>query len=416
MSTTDSMAASVTIKAQKLGPYIAGFLGIQLFISAANSGIGGLLIPNRIAILDDANKVALLGVTAGAVAAVSLIAAPVWGMLSDRTRGRFGRRMPWILAGVIGVSVFAASLAFANDILATIILFAIFGMFVAMVTSPISATMPDRTPVSKRGLFSAIAGIGVFVGGIIGNIIASVFTSNLFAGFIAFAIIALAGSLPLIGTMREDTSDRAAAPKTTFVEMLRAFWVSPRKYPDFFWAFVARLVIVIGFQSVISFQLYILTDYVGLDLAEANSVYPIAVILATVALVLALVPAGIISDRIGRRKPIVIVSAIIVAASTIPPLIAPTIPVAIISLTIAGIGIGGYLAVDQALMTQVLPSNDDAGKDLGILNIAQQGGAVLAPVFAAIMISIAGYQGLYIFAGVLSALSALAVLPIRSVR
>jgi MFS family permease len=312
--------------------------------------------------------------------------------------------------------VFAASLAFANDIIATILLFAVFGMFVAMVSGPISATVPDRTPVSKRGLFSAFAGIGVFVGGIIGNIIASVFSGNLFAGFIAFAIIALAGSLPLIGTMREDMSGHPTAPRTTFAETLRTFFVSPRKHPDFFWAFLARLVIVIGFQSVISFQLYILSDYIGLGLQKANGVYPIAVILATVALVLALVPAGIISDRIGRRKPIVIVSAVIVAASTIPPLVAPSVPVAIISLAIAGIGIGGYLAVDQALMTQVLPNDADAGKDLGVLNIAQQGGAVLAPVFASIMITVAGYPGLYIFAGVLSAISALAVLPIKSVR
>jgi MFS family permease len=413
---TENLAASVTKQAQRFGPFIAGFLGIQLAISAANSGIGGLLIPNRFAILSPDDKVVLLGWAAGAAAAVSLVSAPIWGMLSDRTRGRWGRRMPWILVGIIGAGVFAAALAFANDVLATIILFAIFGMFVAMVSGPISATVPDRTPVSKRGLFSAFAGIGVFVGGIIGNIIASVFSGNLFAGFIAFAIIALVGALPLIGTMREDTSNHPVAPRTTFVETLRTFFVSPRKHPDFFWAFLARLVIVIGFQSVISFQLYILSDYIGLGLSAANSVYPIAVILATVALVLALVPAGIISDRIGRRKPIVIISAIIVAASTVPPLIAPSVPVAIISLTIAGIGIGGYLAVDQALMTQVLPNDADAGKDLGVLNIAQQGGAVLAPVFAAIMISIAGYPGLYVFAGVLSAISALAVLPIKSVR
>jgi MFS family permease len=413
---TEQMTTTVSKQAKRLGPFIVGFLGIQLFISAANSGIGGLLIPNRLAILDPHDKVALLGWTAGAAAAVTLIAAPIWGMLSDRSRGRFGRRMPFILVGIIGVGVFAAALAFANDVVATIALFAVFSLFLAMVSGPISATVPDRTPVSKRGLFSAFAGIGVFVGGIIGNIIASVFSGNIVAGFLTFAVIALAGSLPLIGTMREDVSGHPVAPKTTFAETLRTFLVSPRKHPDFFWAFLARLVIVIGFQSVISFQLYILSDYIGLGLKQANAVYPIAVVLATVALVLALVPAGIISDKIGRRKPIVIISAILVAASTIPPLIAPSVPVAIGSLILAGIGVGGYLSVDQALMTQVLPNDADAGKDLGVLNIAQQGGAVLAPVCASVMISLAGYPALYIFAGILSAISALAVLPIKSVR
>ena len=195
--------------------------------------------------------------------------------------------------------------------------------------------------------------------------------------------------------MREEASLR---------ETLAGFFVNPRKHPDFFWAFVARLVIVLGFQSVLSFQLYILADYVGLGLAEANTVYPIAVTIGTVALILALVPAGVISDRIGRRKIIVVIGAVlVVAVSTIPPLIAPTVTSALISIGIAGLGIGIYLAVDQALMTQVLPNKADAGKDLGVLNIAQAGGQVLAPVAASVVIGLAGYAALYVFAAVLAA-------------
>ncbi|MCU1422021.1 MAG: Na+/melibiose symporter [Microbacteriaceae bacterium] len=412
---TDRVGTTVK-RVTGLGPFILGFVGIQLFTNIANGGIGGLLIPNRIAVLDPQNKVALLGLGAALVAVVALIAVPLVGMLSDRTRGRFGRRMPWVLAGVLGLGASAIALAFTADYVSTVAVFAVFTLFYSAVLGPISATVPDRTPISKRGLFSALAGIGVFVGGIIGNIIASGFTRNLSAGFIAFGIIALVGSLPLILTLREDTSAHPVAPRTGFVQTLRTFIVNPRKHPDFFWAFLARLVIVMGFQSVLSFQLYILSDYVGIGLAKANALYPIAVVVATGLLILALIPAGLISDRIGRRKPLVIVAAVIVAASTIPPLIAPNVTTAIVSLGIAGFGIGAYLAVDQALMTQVLPSNLDAGKDLGILNIAQSGGQVLAPVAASIVITIAGYPGLYVFAGMLAVLSAVAVLPIKSVR
>ena len=167
---------------------------------------------------------------------------------------------------------------------------------------------------------------------------------------------------------------------------------------------------------MLAFQLYILADYVGLGLAEANVVYPIAVAIGSLALILALVPAGVISDRIGRRKVIVVIGAVLVAISTIPPLIAPTVTSALISIGIAGLGIGVYLAVDQALMTQVLPSKADAGKDLGVLNVAQAGGQVLAPVAAAIVIGLTGYTGLYVFAGILSLASAFAIMPIKSVK
>jgi len=317
---------------------------------------------------------------------------------------------------VLGLGASAIALAFTSDYVSTIVVFAVFTLFYSMVLAPISATVPDRTPVSKRGLFSALAGIGVFVGGIIGQVVASGFTGNLTAGFITFGVIVLIGSLPLILTLREDTSAHPVAPRTGIAETLRTFIVNPRKYPDFFWAFLARLVIVMGFQSVLSFQLYILADYVGIGLEEANKVYPIAVILATALLIIALIPAGLISDKIGRRKPLVIIAAAIVGVSCIPPLIAPSVTTAIIALAISGFGIGAYLAVDQALMTQVLPSNLDAGKDLGILNIAQSGGQVLAPVAASIVITAAGYPGLYVFAGLLAVLSAVAVIPIKSVR
>ena len=414
--TTEELGTTVTKQATRLGPFIAGFVGIQLFTNIANGGIGGLMIPNRIALLDPVHKVTLLGIGAAVAAAIALIAVPVVGMLSDRTRGRFGRRLPWILGGVIGLGLSAIALAFTGDYVSTIVVFGVFTIFYSMVLAPISATIPDRTTVNRRGLFSALAGIGVFVGGITGQLLASGFAKNLSVGFIVFGILVLVGSLPFVWTMREDTSGHPVAPRNGIAHTLRTFLVNPRKHPDFFWAFLARLLIVVGFQSVLSFQLYILSDYIGLGLDEANKVYPLAVVIATALLILALIPAGIISDRIGRRKPIVIAAAIIVAISTVLPVVAPSVTTSIIALGISGFGIGAYLAVDQALMTQVLPSGADAGKDLGVLNIAQAGGQVLAPVAASLVIGLAGYPGLYVFAGLFAVLSAVVVLPIKSVR
>ena len=67
-------------------------------------------------------------------------------------------------------------------------------------------------------------------------------------------------------------------------------------------------------------------------------------------------------------------------------------------------------------MTQVLPNAADAGKDLGVLNIAQAGGQIVAPLVASVVIGVAGYSALYAFAAVMAALAAFAILPIKSVR
>ena len=94
----------------------------------------------------------------------------------------------------------------------------------------------------------------------------------------------------------------------------------------------------------------------------------------------------------------------------------PTLVWAMVAALVLGLGYGTYLAVDQALVTQVLPRAIDRGRDLGVINIANSAPQVLAPVIAApIVTSVAGYTGLYLLTAVITLLSAVLVTRIRSV-
>ena len=87
-----------------------------------------------------------------------------------------------------------------------------------------------------------------------------------------------------------------------------------------------------------------------------------------------------------------------------------------VAALILGLGYGMYLAVDQALVTQVLPRAIDRGRDLGVINIANSAPQVLAPVIAApIVTGAAGYTGLYLMTAAITLLSAVLVTRIRSV-
>jgi MFS family permease len=248
-------------------------------------------------------------------------------------------------------------------------------------------------------------------------VIASQFVSSPSTGFVVMGAVVLVGAIPFAVPMRERQEEIAPVrERVSWRQTLASFFVDPRQHPDFFWAFLARLVLIVGYWSILSFQLYILDDYIGLGLAGANALYPVTTAVLGIGIIVALVPSGLLSDRIGRRKPFVIVSSVVVAASAVVPIVSPTVTGAVVSVGLGGLGIGVYLAVDQALMTQVLPNTSDAGRDLGVLNIAQAGGQVVAPLVASIVIGIAGYPALYGFAAVLAVLAALAVLPIKSVR
>ena len=402
-----------------LGGLMAGYFGVQLFVNIANGGVANDLVPNLITHIDSHDKVEILGIV-GAVAAVgALVTQPLWGLLSDRTRSRLGRRVPWILGGVVGLALVFLGLATVNSVLLIGVFAALVSIFYSMISGPISAIIPDRTPAARRGVFSALGSLGIFVGGLAGVVVASQFVSKLSLGFVVLAAIVLIGAVPFTFALRDRKFAEVGAvdERVSWLETLKGFFVNPRKHPDFFWAFLARLVLIVGYWSIVSFQLYILDDYIGLGLTKANQLFPITTAVLGVGIIVALVPSGILSDRIGRRKPFVIVASVIVAASAIIPILAPTVAGAIISVAVGGIGIGVYLAVDQALMTQVLPNaSKDAGKDLGVLNIAQAGGQVVAPLVASLVIGIGGYPVLYGFAAVMAALAAVFVVPIKSVR
>lgn len=404
-----------------LGGLMAAYFGVQFFVNVTNGAVVNSLIPNLIAQLAPQDKVAILGGVGAIGAVVALVVQPVWGLLSDRTRSRWGRRAPWILGGVIGLSVSFLGLTAVGSVALVLVAAAFIALFYAMVAAPLAAVVPDRTPESRRGVFSALGSLGIFVGALLGIVFASVFVSTLATGFAVMAVVVLVGGLPFALWLRERPVDAGGTPdrpaeRATVAETLKSFAIDPREHPDFFWAFFARLVLMVGYWSIVSFQLYILDDYIGLGLAKANELFPVTTTILFLGIILAVVPSGLVSDRIGRRKPFVVVSSIIVAGSTIVPILWPTVTGALVSVAVGGLGIGIYFAVDQALMTQVLPDATSAGKDLGVLNIAQAGGQVLAPLVASLVIGFSGYAALYAFSTVMAVLAAFAVLPIRSVR
>jgi MFS family permease len=90
----------------------------------------------------------------------------------------------------------------------------------------------------------------------------------------------------------------------------------------------------------------------------------------------------------------------------------------LVGMAISGLGFGLYMAVDLALVVDVLPTTGTSGKDLGVLNIAGALPSSLAPALApAILAAGAGSYGvLYSVAGACAVLAAVAILPVKGVR
>ena len=232
--------------------------------------------------------------------------------------------------------------------------------------------------------------------------------------------VALLAGVVLYLFKNDDVPLPAAGPSAVHLaDFLRGFWIRPARHPDFAWAWLTRLLVNIGNHMVTLYLLFFLTDAVRVREDPGNRARVGVLILTglyAVMVIITSVIGGRLSDRMGKRKPLVIVSSAVIAAASLILAFAPTWTGALVGATVLGIGFGAYLAVDFALITQVLPHGPDRGKDLGVINIANSLPQVIAPAIACPFVTLwGGYVSLYVAAAVIGLLGAVFVVKIKGV-
>lgn len=389
--------------------------GTSLYI--LYTGIGALLLPYQVSLLAPTNKVVVLGAFTGIAVLVALVANPLAGALSDRTTSRFGRRRPWIVIGGLLTVVGLLFMWRANGLPLLFIGWCSVELFSNCTLAALTATIPDQVPENQRGTVSGIYGLATSVGGIVGAIVGGqIFKDTPTNAYVVMLVIVLVTILPFALLLPDKVLPKGYLPVLNFVAFLKNFWVNPREHPDFAWAWLTRFIPFIGYFLGTTYILYYLEDAVKHpDALQGASTFSI---IATVVSLLSTVLGGFLSDRLKRRKPFVVAGMIIIAVSMFTLAFFPTWQAVLVAAGILGFGLGAYLAVDVAIVTLVLPSAEDRGKDMGIVNIANTLPHSIAPVFAGVILALTGnsYVFLYIAAALFALLGILTVRPIKAVR
>jgi MFS family permease len=367
----------------------------------------------------DGDKAVDLGTVLAPGAFAALVAAPIFGALSDRTKSRFGRRKLWIVVGcaLMGLGLVAMALGSTLLALGAGWFLVQIGANAAMAAN--NALLPDFVPESQRGKVSALLGIALSLALLAGPYVTQFTTQdNLLMFLVPWALCPVA-ILLLFRTFK----DRPAEPMPPFgpADLLSTFWVNPVKFPDFGWAFLSRFLVFMGVAYFLTYQFIFLSDQLKLDEATALETLALSQLITTVVTISCTLLSGWLSDKIGRRKPVVLAAGLFVAAGLIVIATASTIPMFLVGAAIYGIGQGVYFAVDMALVAAVLPNPEDTGKDLGVFNIASVFPQTIAPVIAPVFLSIGAVAGgnlpAVFFAGaVFAVFGAFVVLPIKKTR
>src|SRR5699024_5580819 len=105
-----------------------------------------------------------------------------------------------------------------------------------------------------------------------------------------------------------------------------AFWGNPVHHPDFFWGFISRISLNLGYYLVAgAYLLYVLADYIDLGTAQGAATVPLLTLVAAPGSVIATVFAGPLSDKLRKRKIFLVISGCTFAIAMTAPIISPTL-------------------------------------------------------------------------------------------
>ncbi|OYW30401.1 MAG: MFS transporter [Caulobacter sp. 12-67-6] len=402
--------------------FIAAYTLAQIGAFVSFMPLLQVLLPLKAEAIDPANKALLLSQVAFYGALVASVANLLAGAISDRTTSRFGRRRPWMVVGALGAAGAYLLIMAARTPMALIGGIVLFQLMFNLMFSALVAVLPDRVPDAQKGRVAAFLSLGNPIGTMAGAVLIGGLLVTEFTRYIAISLVLLLTLAPFVLKLDDKPLPRDARPPFKLGAFIAALWVNPRKHPDFAFAWVGRFLVLVALSLVQCYMLYFLQDVIGYSRIfpgrKAEEGLAILTTVSTVSNVALALIGGMLSDKLKRRKLFAAGAAMTIALAMVIFSMTPSWPVMVATYLLLGCGAGCFYAVDIALVTQVLPSQRDAGKDLGVLNLANTLPQALAPMLAvwALGPTQLDYQVFFLVAATLAVAGGLAILPIRGVR
>ncbi|MCA1197940.1 MFS transporter [Sphingomonas sp. R647] len=353
-------------------------MGFILLVALANAGgviaflpLLSLLLPVKIAEIAGEARIGLFTATVIAGALAASIANIAFGWASDRALARGRQRRPWVVLGLILLAASFVAVALAQTPAAIILAIILFQVAVNALLSPMFAIMADEVPGAQMGLAGGLIALGSPLASAVGALMIALGLAGAGAqlGFVFAAVLICV--VPLLRVpARPAAPASGGAPARLLGRDLAIAWT-------------ARLLVQIA-GNVLS--LYLVYYFVSIDpdLSAAQQVGPIGQLM-TIAYLLPL-PVAILlgrwSDRIGQRKPFLLGAATLAAIGLLGLALARDWSIAAPAFALYAMGSSVFLSIHSGFAMQLLPSAQNRGRDLGLINLTNTLPALLGPALA----------------------------------
>lgn len=371
-------------------PFLVGLTLAQTGVFIAFVPLLNFLLPLQAAAIDPAARIVLLSQTAFWGGLVSGLANIVFGMLSDRTPGPFGRRRPWVVIGLVIVLISYLMIFNARTGLSLIIAVIVFQAGLNALFGPLNALLPDMVPDRQKGLVSSLLGLAHPIATLFTALVMAIWLTDPVTRFLAMAGTVVVLVLPVLLTTRESSlKERPGRSGLSLGALMNR---------DFAVAFGSRLLVQVAITLNALYLLFYVQGSAPLAARFASqgleTVFGWLLAAHTVTALLAGFVGGLWSDRLGRRKAFIFASGCLMAAGMVTLVAVPTWPGPLFGQVLFGAGLGLFTTVDLALVTQVLPRRAHAGGDLGLMNLANSLPQVAAPSLGLLIFYLGGDAGL----------------------
>lgn len=392
-----------------LGPYIVA---------------SSLFLPAMLQAIDSNNKVQLVALFSTLAMVVAAISNMLAGSISDRTRTRFGKRTPWIVIGAVVFMLAMIASSFAPNQWFLLGTWLIGQIGLNFIVAPMVAWI-DMAPVDGRGTASsAYGGLGMALGNNGFTIFGAMLLGQYRLGFIIFGIITFIGTLIAVFIVKEpsninETNDisefeeQTEKPKSMHA-LLKIFpsWSIGR---DYYLALIGKIFQGVGNFAITGYLLYIMTDFLHKGTQDTQSAIQL---INTIMLIFGIAMglfSGPVVDKLKVLKLPVALSTISLAAAALSLFIIRNDFGIMLYGLLAGLGMGLWNSLDNLLNLEVIPDKSRVAFFLGVYNLGNTVTQAIAPVLAAIIISLFGYSAIFIMSFVFSLIGGILILAIKSV-
>jgi len=308
----------------------------------------------------------------------SVAIQPTVGSISDYAATRWGRRKPFIVGGALFDAVFLIGIASANSLLAIAAFSTLLALSTNVARGPFQGYVPDLVPEKQVGLASSMVGLMQVLGNVLGFGLAAVADIE---GSVGLAIIAIAAVE--VGTMLSVVlrvpNGPPAKPRNgrSWASIAAETWGTDILHErSYIWLLASRLFILMGGAALLNFVKLYLADVHTLNQAQTGAAFLNMLIAVVITSLLAIVPAARLSDRYGR-KPVIYACTGLGIAGVVIIAAAPDLLVATIGAALFGASQGTFLAVDWALMTDIIP-RASSGRYMGLSNVVTASSTTIA--------------------------------------